>query len=51
MPGPLGTVWVTKKSLSELLAARALTDEVKSILKSEDLSAAGMGRAPASSVR
>lgn len=31
MLGPLGTVCVTKKPLSELLAAKALMEEVKSV--------------------
>lgn len=43
MLGPLGTVCVTKKPLSELLAAKALTEQVKCVTKSKDLSAAGMG--------
>lgn len=44
MLGPLGTVCVTKKPLSELLAAKALREKVKSLMKSGDLSAAGMGK-------
>ena len=44
MQGPLGTVCVTKKPLSELLATKAPREKAKSIMKSTDLSAAGMGK-------
>lgn len=44
MPGPLGSVCVTKKALSELLAAKALRDKIQTVMKSEDLRAAGMGK-------